>query len=315
MRVSEFIVTLSLAIPAVALGGTDVAPGKFTYTTFDVPPIANQSSLSVDQANSAGEIVGFQTNTGGNTQGFLRLVNGTFETISEPKNNTSLYPYTNAYSINTKGEIAGTYYNTTTDLYTGFTYLNGRYTSYSVAGLPSGSDTYVYGINDEGETCGFYQTPPDYATIPFINEKGTIVTFTIPNATEATCYAVNDKLEAAGYYYDGTTYHGFIRSASGTITVVDAPNVGTGTFLEGLNNSGWTSGHFVDTSNYEHGFLRSPAGKFTLIDVPGAAVVSGGGTAGGALTDECTVVGHFDPSGGPPQQGYIATPSQPCGSK
>lgn len=309
MKVSDIIVILAVSIPAVAMGA---APGKFTITTFDVPPIADQTSLSVDQANSAGEIVGYQTNTGGNTQGFLRLANGTFETISEPNNNTSLFPYTNAYSINTKGEIAGTYYNTTTDLYTGFVYLNGKYASYSVAGLPSGSDTYVYGINDYGETCGFYQTPPTYATIPFINEKGTIVTFTIPNATQGTCYAVNDKLEAAGYYYDGTTYHGFIRSASGTITVVDAPNVGTGTFLEGLNNSGWTSGHFLDTSNYEHGFLRSPAGKFTLINVTGAAVASGEGTAGGALTETCTVVGHYDPSSGPPQEGYIATPSEPC---
>lgn len=100
--------------------------------------------------------------------------------------------------------------------------------------------------------------------------------------------------------------HGFFREWNGELTDITVPGASTtpgyGTVLLGLNNFGWVSGHFWDSSNNEHGFVRAPWGKFYQIDVPGAQQTGGGG-----LNDEGVVVGHYVDSNGN-VIGYIAIP-------
>ena len=105
-------------------------------------------------------------------------------------------------------------------------------------------------------------------------------------------------------------WHGFLRDKTGKITIIDVPGAAfTGTILIGVNNFGWTSGHFWDSRNHEHGFVRSPRGHFYQVDVPGAdTVTAGSGTAGGGLNDFGVFVGHFDPEGGGVERGFIAKP-------
>jgi hypothetical protein len=70
----------------------------------------------------------------------------------------------------------------------------------------------------------------------------------------------------------------------------------------GINNAGYVSGHYWDTSNNEHGFLMTPAGKFIEINAPGAYQSSAGG-----VNDKVQVVGHYVTTSCT-DVGYIATP-------
>ena len=85
-----------------------------------------------------------------------------------------------------------------------------------------------------------------------------------------------------GYYIDSNTVqHGFVRSASGTYTVIDPTGVGTcvnqnngsnfgGTTASGIDAAGDVAGTYLDTSCVQHGFIRSAAGTITPFNVPGA---------------------------------------------
>jgi uncharacterized membrane protein len=280
-------------------------PGEFAFSKFQVP---NFSTLGVEDLNDVGQIVGYDDTSTGSIQGFLRSRAGNVSTLKDPLNTDGRY--TQANGINDGGTVVGIYFDNAHSQYSGFFYAGGAYTTYNVPGLPPFSETDIWGINEFGDFCGDYRPAPAYNYVPFLNERGAITTFVIAGATIQQCLAINTRGVSAGSYYDGTTNHGFIRSAHGKIKVIDVPGAAfAGTVLIGLNDHGWTSGHFWDASNHEHGFLRSPRGKFYRIDVPGASTTTPGkGTAGGGLNDHCIVVGHFDPASGPLEQGYIARP-------
>ena len=127
----------------------------------------------------------------------------------------------------------------------------------------------------------------------------------------------------AGFYIDGVgAEHGFLRSASGTITTFEAPNAGTGseqgTIVTGIDASGDVIGAYTDSNNAIHGFVRNAStGAFTMIDAPGAGTLTYQGTypdafdaAGdisGSFTDANNVVHGFVL----PANGTIATYDAP----
>ena len=127
---------------------------------------------------------------------------------------------------------------------------------------------------------------------------------------------MNDSAEIAGFYLDeGGVAHGFTLTYSGALTLIDFPGASStagsapcvsgpiaGTVVDGINNAGYLSGHYWDTSYNEHGFLRTPAGKFIELNVPGAYQ-----TAGGGLNYKLQVDG-YDLDASCNASGYIATP-------
>jgi len=182
--------------------------------------------------------------------------------------------------------------------FAGFFYHNGKFDNYNVPGLPTGSDTVTYGINDFGAFCGFYGVPPDYDYVPFVNFAGHIDTNfnipgapTIPGTPAIYPLEVNNLGQVAGSWYESNDKgglgleHGFVRQPNGKIIEIDVPGAGSlGTQVQGVNNFGWVSGHFwKGPNNYEHALVLSPQGVLYQIDVPGAATtLAGGGTGGGA---------------------------------
>jgi hypothetical protein len=300
-------------IPLCAVAyGAGITPGSFDFSKFDVPDTSQASgSLGVEQISDTGIIVGYRQTVAPGSSGFLRWPTGTVITLKDPSN-TGTPPFTQAAGVNTFGTVAGYYIDTANNQYSGFFYQDGKFKTYNIPGLPPTSATTIFGINDFGAFCGYYQAAPAFVTVPYVNYFGHIDTnFPIPGSTFTQPEQVNDLGQVAGTFYDGTSYHGFIRDTHGKITVVDVPGAAfIGTVLIGLNNSGWTSGHFFDSGNHEHGFVRSPKGKFYQIDVPGADTTPGRGTAGGGLNDEGVVVGHYDPPNGGVERGYIARPAE-----
>lgn len=149
--------------------------------------------------------------------------------------------------------------------------------------VPGASNTLVYSINNAGQivgsyfvydpstgysTHGFYRDPStgNYSTIDFAGNPA--------STTQAT--GINDLGQIVGSYYSNTGEHGFLRSAAGQYTTIDAPHEMPGfafTVVNAVNNFGQIAGYYYGTSAAsstvsEHGFLRNPDGTFTVVDYP-----------------------------------------------
>jgi probable HAF family extracellular repeat protein len=310
MRAPLSVALVAASLCASAFASDDIKPGKFKITTFDVPGTpAGVGNLSVENINDKGVIAGYLDSSP--EIGFIREKNGNITDLADPLSDGS-FQLTQANGINSKGVVVGYYYDTTNSVYSGFFYQNGEFTTYNFPDLPQGSDTAIDGINESGAFVGFYEVPPAYALVPFVNTGGKIDTdFKIKDSTATQPVAINKSGDIVGLFVDKSKVdHGFLREKNGKITVINVPGSGPkGGFALGINDSGWISGHFWDKENYEHGFMRSPEGKFYQIDVPGASTTTtNGGTGGGGLNNDGVVVGHFDPDNGTVEKGYIAVP-------
>jgi hypothetical protein len=88
------------------------------------------------------------------------------------------------------------------------------------------------------------------------------VVFDVPGATITSPTGINDAGTISGYYQDsGSTYHGFVRAADGTITRINIPGAGIeGTVASAINANEAIVGWFGDANDAAHGFERDSAG-------------------------------------------------------
>ena len=79
---------------------------------------------------------------------------------------------------------------------------------------PSGSTyTYVAGINDNGDTTGYYYGSDGVAHGFVRSSDGSISTIDAEGATGTFANAINGKGEVVGFYTDSAeNYHGFLRT-------------------------------------------------------------------------------------------------------
>ena len=276
----------------VARAGDTMTPGEFHFSYFSVP---GSNTLAVEDISDLGAVVGYYTIPAGATQGYVRSAKGQLTTIVDPQDmGGQKAGFTEALGTNAEGTVVGTFLNTATNSYEGFFYHNGMFTNYVLPSKPT--NTWIFGINDLGDICGYYQNAPSFVSTGFLSDDGKITSFSIPGSTSLYPVSINNSDFVAGEYQDlAGVFHGFVRDPKGNISTVDVPGASTtanfGTNLLGINNFGWVSGHFTDGSGGEHGFIGVPNGhswKFFQIDVPGATATSGGG-----LNDFGAIVGHY----------------------
>jgi hypothetical protein len=133
---------------------------------------------------------------------------------------------------------------------------------------------------------GARTTPAKYTTFaaPDAGTLGSQGTFGV---------AINTGGEVTGYYQDlSNTYHGFVRTSTGTITEFDSPDgLTNGTFPVGINTTGEIVGYYVDASNIDQGFLRGSDGTITEFNVQGAW------TSVGSINDAGQITGYYAVSG------------------
>ena len=173
----------------------------------------------------------------------------------------------------------------------------GTFTVFEAPGAGTGmlQGTMGTSINDGGDIAGVFLTAPS-ASVPNlahgfvrIASTGSITEFDALGAgtgkNQGTFPAsINTTGDIAGMYFDASNaYHGFVRSAAGTITQFDVPGAPTTTGHRGttplsINAGGDITGSYVDANDVRHGFVRSAAGSFTTFDVPGAAAAAKQGT-------------------------------------
>lgn len=289
---------------------------SITYSTFEVPEAA-PNNLSVDAINSSGVVGGYLTDTSGNLKGWVRNTRGVINLLVDPLDTTSPSA-TVVYGLNNGNTVTGYFFDTADNLYYGFFFNAGTYTTYTVPNQPAGTDFAVAGINNKGSFCGQLLQPPYTTYMNFVSINGEVTVFQVGGSNSEDCLGINDSDVAVGYYLDSIgVEHGWMRDSSGNITTIDVPAASTtagtapcagtvgGTQPGAINDQGFISGHYWDKKYNEHGFIRTPAGRIISLNVPGAYETSGGG-----INNKNQVVGHWATDNTCDEQAYIATIQQ-----
>jgi probable HAF family extracellular repeat protein len=254
---------------------------SFNYTTIDVQ---GADGTVANGVSNGGTVVGgsfVATDKGNIWQGFV-YVKGSITTLNYPGAfNTFLY------GINNRGEIAGSYDDTSFNRH-GFYYSKGQFHSIP----PLGDDTFTnaYGINDDGQVIGTYEpahgsvgaflytiktgkptiiddggnigvrgingdalmvgSSTNHGTFLYDAVSGIFTTLPYPSA------ALNNNLEIG---VESSPYGVILYDkVTGTVSPVAYPN-GFNTYISGVNDNAQIVGGYTQTStgNY-HGFLATP---------------------------------------------------------
>jgi hypothetical protein len=277
-----------------------VIADPFLYAAFSIPGAA---MLGVESINNTGFISGWYVDLAGNSKAFLRSPGRVLTTFTAP-GDTGRPGFTRAYQVNSLGTVAGEYLDAVSGTYSGFLYdsTTQTYTTYNVPGQPAGTRTAILGIGETSEQfCGFVSSPPYTSTSAFVSTDGQVQIFNVGGSVQTICSAMNKYGASVGSYIDASgVSHGYIRTRTGQITVIDVPGasqsasglpcggVGGGTALVGISDRFDTAGYFWDTANNEHGFSRTPGGIVNTVDYPGAFQ-----TAGAGPNNPGTVVGQY----------------------
>lgn len=199
---------------------------------------------------------------------------------------------TAAQKLNANGTVVGVWLDSNSFQTRGFIDQNGVITTFRA---PNSGDTQTLGINDHGDTVGFFDD--NTGTHGFLlSNSGAIATINVPGSTSTEASGINDQSQIVGSFHDSSnTLHGFLLQ-NGQFTTVDFPGA-TATSAAGINNTGVIVGIYAGSDQQNHGFILNN-GQFTTIDVPGAT-----DTEALAVNNLGEVVGLFRQ--GSPAQGFI----------
>jgi len=224
--------------PVGFVGAANGAITTFAAPVPGQPAPDNYNTIGI-AINTAGIIAGrysvYSNSTGLLSHGFIRAANGTINTF-DPANVTNSSLGSNTYSnyigtlptsIDTAGDIAGTYTDINGARHSFVRLANGVITSFD----PPGTDS---------------------SPCPF---TGNTVVICGSGAS-----AINDAGEIVGVYIDTNNIgHGFLRAANGSITSFDAPGAGTGSYQGtaafAINAAGTIAGIYLDANSVLHGFV------------------------------------------------------------
>ena len=229
-----------------AVTGNTYGPGGFVrsaggaISTFAIPVPGQSYSYSTTgiAINTAGVVAGrysVDSINGAVSHGLVRAANGTITTFDPPNLATTAGPNVyNEYSgtlptsIDTAGDIAGTYTDTTGARHGFLRLVTGAITTFDAPG----ADVSPCASSGMGNLiCG------------------------------SGSFAMDDAMDIVGVYIDADNVgHGFLRSgATGAFTSFDAPGAGTssyqGTSAFAINAAGTIAGTYVDANSVLHGFV------------------------------------------------------------
>jgi uncharacterized membrane protein len=191
-------------------------------------------------------------------------------------------PASNAFGINSKGDIVGGYgpmapppafYFETT----GYTL---RQNTYRTLAYPDAVFSAPYGINDKRVIAGFYDLVGDQNFRGYMYKGTQFANIDYPGAPVTGPLAINNSDEIIGIYIDSSNIqHGFTFK-EGVYVSIDVPN-SYDTEPRGINSKGVIVGDYYDFNNIQHGFIYQ-GGQFTTVDYPGTTntVLSGINDAG-----------------------------------
>jgi hypothetical protein len=266
-----------------------------TFTLFNHPDAGSGpfQGTRVGGLNALGAVAGTFRDANDFDHPFVRDTNGTFTTISFPNLLGG-----NAWAINLWGTVVGNYPNLTDDQsvllhYHAFALApTGAITLFDPPGSTNTEIPTAAAINNAGAITGDYWVCSADLTSCSVHgfvrmPNGKYRVFDIPDAGpdgysgQGTFpQGINDLGEVSGLYGDANSvYHGFVRTALGSITTFDVPTTCTnanpptacafeGTYAGGINLVGTIVGSYYGEDGVPHGFWRATNGSITTYDVP-----------------------------------------------
>jgi|SRR5579862_7263910 len=251
---------------------------------------------------------------------------------------------TYAYSVNSHGNVVGTYRDSSTNLYAG--YVRESDGTFTKPIQMSGKNTWTTGINDYGVISG-------YSSVSFTFSEGVFTEFPSIHGDLTRVNRINNNGDLTGWYVvlctfaccplghcRPPTYYGFLYVAStgmteefpggtsgyglnkrdavvGALTSLPAFLRSPGgtfkdftfpgsyqTIAEQINDCGAIVGGFFDFARMEHGFYGTASGQ-TELDYPGSMQTEIDG-----INNYGELVGSYIDTSGI-RHGFIATPSVP----
>jgi hypothetical protein len=208
-----------------------------------MPPLTSRHFsryLPALSAIAAGVFLSAGVQAGTLTYSFQTLDNNTDPTFNQ------------LLGINNAGTIAGYYGNGTTNPNKGYTlvppYGQANYTNEN---FPGSVQTQVTGINNSGDTVGFWVDGAG-ANHGFTDIGGTFVSLNDPAGTATPAFdqllGINDSTVSVGFYTDAAGLsHGY--TYDGSFHAVPDPGVSgqPSVTATGINNDGWVSGFTENT--------------------------------------------------------------------
>ena len=270
-----------------------------TITPFDVT-VSGATETKPIGINATSGVVGSYMTSDKIYHGFVRTTGGVISTFDEPNAGTVSIPNaegmgTSPVAINTAGTIAGKYVDAT-GMSHGFVLSGGPSGAFTSFDPPGAAANPPAGCNNNNSSCKNFGAFPS---------------------------SIDFNGDIAGTYFDSNgVIHGFLRTASGTITTFDASGAATtpvsggtsfvfGTGGMSINDSGIIAGGYIDVDSLGHGFQRAVNGTITSFDAPGVATVASGflaGTAAMAINAAGTIAGTYTDSNSV-LHGFVYTPA------
>jgi uncharacterized membrane protein len=302
---AAILVGLFFGVQVGCGGGSSGMPGgggppPQVFTTIDVAAAGTSSEQGTFglAVNLTGAVAGYFIDSNGFVHGFIRSAGGAITTADVPVNGNL---GTEIVAIDGSGDTAGYYFDSQGDQHSFVRSSNGTITTFDPPNSSPGSG--AQSINDGGTVAGgFLDTngAHGYLRAP----DGTFTTFEPTGSGGQIEIVIPNQISAsgavAGTYIDTNgVRHGFLRDASGGITILDAPGAGTvaeeGTDVLGVNASGTIVGGIaVGTVNgivgTTHSLVLATDGTYTIFDPPQSGAHS---SLAEGINDSGVVVGEY----------------------
>jgi hypothetical protein len=154
--------------------------------------------------------------------------------------------FTQLLGINDKGTIAGYHGDENTEMTPNKGFTLKQPANFTDENFPNSAQTQVIGINNNGNTDGFYIDQAGN-THGFLKEKGhQAETVDLPGTTFNQLLGINNNGQEAGYFQDAAgLQHGYIREKDGSFLVLNLPMPSSQ--ATGVNDKGTVVG-FLQTS-------------------------------------------------------------------
>jgi len=234
-----------------------------TFITFDPP---GSTSTFPSAITPSGVIIGSYVDASGVTHGFHRTRGGAFTTFDVPGSTS-----TTATSITPGGVITGWYTDSIGNVHGFLRDRGGSITSFDA---PPGSNILgsIYNspsapppsINPGRAIAGTY-VDSSFVEHSFLRTGDVFTTIDFPGPFLTEVLAINPAGDIVGDFCNAITcFQGFVRTADGTFTVINA-NAG---IPSAINPAGAITGTVL--TGPAAGYLQSPNGTFTVFNPPGS---------------------------------------------
>jgi hypothetical protein len=266
--ISAALVAMAAATPATA---TDTG-SKGTFIS--IVPVPNSASTNVFGINDNNIITGSWLDASGVEHGYIGPLDGTkYKTFDDPN---SPAPGTEPRGVNDNNYITG-FSNSQSG--SASTYVpfardpKGNITEITKNG--SLLNYLVQGINNKNNMFAGSYVNTSLEVIGYLGEGGQYKKTFKVGGLKNTGYAgrgVNNAGDIVGWYYDANgVQHGLLVSG-GIAQKLEPTETGlASSVLEGINDKGWITGQWTDTSGVIHAFVyEMKSQKFKTIKAPGA---------------------------------------------